>query len=204
LEKIDIKKPAPMPVSVSTDIKTKPAPEKAAGSNYLIARWKAVDRNTDKLKYNIYIKKYSARNWILVKEDTTESELKLNTDLYQDGKYLLRVVVDDSLSNPPAMAKSQDLVSAPFLIDSTAPVISNFSAVGTRLRFNVVDQTSIIARVLYSFDGKIWYPVFPVDMINDSKSETFDVDLKDLGSRNFIFLKALDEFGNCSVFQEEL
>ncbi len=204
LEKIDIKKPTSIPASVSTDIKTKPTPKKAANSNYLIARWRAADRNKDKLKYSIYIKKYNARNWILVKEDITESELKLNTDLYQDGKYLLRVVVDDSLSNPPAMAKSQALVSAPFLIDSTAPVISNFSAAGTRIRFNVVDQTSIIANVLYSFDGKLWYPVFPVDMINDSKSETFDVDLKNLGSQTFIFLKALDEFGNCSVFQEEL
>jgi sugar lactone lactonase YvrE len=204
LKKIEIKKPTPIPARVSTGIKTKPVPKKPVGSNYLIAGWRAADRNKDKLKYNIYIKKYSARNWILVKEDMTGSELKLNTDLYQDGKYLLRVVVDDSLSNPPAMAKSQALVSAPFLIDSTAPVIGNFSAAGTRLRFNVVDQTSLIADVLYSFDGKIWYPVFPVDMINDSKSETFDVDLKDLGSRNFIFLKALDEFGNCSVFQEEL
>jgi sugar lactone lactonase YvrE len=204
LNKTEIKKPTSTPGRDPSDMKTKSPPQKTANSNYLIARWRAVDRNEDKLKYSVYIKKYNARNWILVKEDITGTELKLNTELYQDGKYLLRVEVDDSLSNPPAMAKSQALVSAPFLIDSTAPVISNFSAVGTRIRFNVVDQTSIIANVLYSFDGKLWYPVFPVDMINDSKSETFDVDLKNLRSKTFIFLKALDEFGNCSVFQEEL
>jgi hypothetical protein len=204
LEKIDIKKSTSVPRSSANDIKTKQTPKKAADTDYLIAGWRAVDRNKDKLKYSVYIKKYRARNWILVEEDITGTRLKLNTDLYQDGKYLLRVVVDDSLSNPPAMAQSHILVSAPFLIDSTAPVISNFSAVGTRIRFNVVDRTSIIANVLYSFDGKLWYPVFPVDMINDSKSETFDIDLKNLGSQRSIFLKALDEFGNCSVFQEEL
>jgi sugar lactone lactonase YvrE len=202
VKKIEITKPLPRPEGV--DIKIKPVPEKAVPFSYLNVKWKAEDRNKDKLKYNIYIKKYNARNWILIKEDIPESEFKLNTDLYQDGKYLLRVAADDSLANPPAMARSHALESVPFLIDSTAPVISDFIVTGTHLRFNVKDQTSIIASVLYSFDGKLWYPVFPVDMLNDSKSETYDVDLKNPGTKAIIFLKALDEFGNCSVLQEEL
>jgi len=205
LKKIEIKKPAPkQPVNAyNPDIKTKPTPKKAKDNNFLIVTWEARDLNKDKLKYNIYIKKYNAQNWILIKADINEKTLHLDTRLFQDGKYVLRVVADDSLSNPPSLSKSSDMVSSPFLIDSTAPVVTNFSVTGNRIQFIVEDKTSIISNVFYSFDGKLWYPVFPVDMLNDSKNETFDFNLKNLQAQKFIFLKVLDEFENCKVFQEE-
>ncbi len=205
LKKIEIKKPTPKkPVNAyNPDIKTKTTSEKTIDSNYLIVTWEAGDLNKDKLKYNIYIKKYNAQNWILIKEDINENKLQLETQLFQDGKYVLRVVADDSLSNPPTLSKSSDMVSSPFLIDSTAPVVTNFSVTGNRIQFTVEDKTSIIANVFYSFDGKLWYPVFPVDMLNDSKSETFDFNLKNLRAQKFIFLKVMDEFENRKVFQEE-
>jgi hypothetical protein len=205
VKKIEIKKPAPkQPVNAyNPDIKTKPTPKKAKDNNFLIVTWEAGDLNKDKLKYNIYIKKYNAQNWILIKEDINEKTLHLDTRLFQDGKYVLRVVADDSLSNPPSLSKSSDMVSSPFLIDSTAPVVTNFSVTGNRIQFIVEDKTSIISNVFYSFDGKLWYPVFPVDMLNDSKNETFDFNLKNLQAQKFIFLKVLDEFENCKVFQEE-
>lgn len=205
LKKIEVKKPAPkQPVNVyNPDNKTKTTPKKAKDNNYLMVTWEARDLNKDKLKYNIYIKKYNAQNWILIKEDINERKLQLETRLFQDGKYLLRVVADDSLSNPPSLSKSSDMVSSLFLIDSTAPVVTNFSVTGNRIQFTVEDKTSIISNVFYSFDGKLWYPVFPVDMLNDSKNETFDFNLKNLRAQKFIFLKVMDEFENCKVFQEE-
>jgi hypothetical protein len=205
LKKIEVKKPAPeQPVDAfNPDVKTKPIPKKVKDNNYLIVTWEARDLNKDKLKYNIYLKKYNAQNWILIKEDMAEKTLQLDTQLFQDGKYVLRVVADDSLANPPSLSKSSDLVSSPFLIDSTAPLVTNFSVTGNRIRFTVEDKTSIISNVLYSFDGKLWYPVFPVDMLNDSKNETFDFNLVNLQGKKFIFLKVMDEFENCKVFQEE-
>ncbi|UCH95737.1 MAG: hypothetical protein JSV88_02520 [Candidatus Aminicenantes bacterium] len=205
LKKIEIKKPTSKPAVrvYNASGKTKTTPEKARNTNYLTVLWEAKDLNKDKLKYNIYIKKYNARNWILIKEDITEKKLELDVQLYQDGKYVLRVEADDSLSNPPSMAKSNDLVSSPFLIDSTAPEVSGFSVAGNRIRFTVEDKTSIIANVFYSFDGKLWYPVFPVDTINDSKTENFDFSPGNLQAKKFIFLRVMDEFENCKVFQEE-
>lgn len=205
LKKIEVKKPTPkQPVNVyNPNIKTKITPKKAKDNNYLMVMWEAKDLNKDKLKYNIYIKKYNAQNWILIKEDINEKKLQLDTQLFQDGKYVLRVVADDSLSNPPSLSKSNAMVCSPFLIDSTAPVVTNFSVTGNRIGFTVVDKTSIISNVLYSFDSKLWYPVFPVDMLNDSKNETFDFSLKNLRAKKFIFLKVMDEFENCKVFQEE-
>jgi hypothetical protein len=42
-----------------------------------------------------------------------------------------------------------------------------------------------------------------MDMLNDSKNETFDFNLRNLRAKKFIFLKVMDEFENCKVFQEE-
>jgi hypothetical protein len=205
LKKIEVKKPTPKkPVNVyNPDIKTKTTSKKAKDNNYLIVTWEAGDLNKDKLKYNISIKKYNAQNWILIKEDINEKKLQLDTQLFQDGKYVLRVKADDSLSNPPSLSKSNAMVSSPFLIDSTAPVVTNFSVTGNRIQFTVEDKTSIVSNVFYSLDSKLWYPVFPVDMLNDSKTEAFDFDLKNLRAQKYIFLKVMDEFENCNVFQEE-
>ena len=96
------------------------------------------------------------------------------------------------------------MVSTQFIIDSTAPVISNFSIVNNMINFNVEDKTSIIANVLYSFDGKEWYPVFPNDLINDSKSEKFSFTLKKASSNKILFIKVVDEFNNYKVFQKEI
>ncbi len=205
LKKLEVKKSMPKPPEIIETIGDKvPTPSfKGKVSNSLTAAWEARDLNKDKLKYTVYLKRTDSRNWIPVKEDITETQLDLDTQLYQDGKYVLRVTADDTLSNPPSLAKSNELVSSPFIIDSTAPVAANFSVTGNRLVFTVEDKTSLISKVWYSFDGKLWYPVFPVDMLNDSKLENFDFSINNLQSKKMIFLKVMDEFDNCKVFQEE-
>lgn len=198
---IDIRKPKPKRPTPGSTAKT--AEQNTADSNSLEVRWYASDINNDKLKYNIFIKKENTKSWILVKENTTKRAFLLKTSLYQDGKYLMKITADDALANPPALARSGQLESTPFLIDSMAPVVRDFNVSGTKVRFTVTDQTSIIAGVHYSLDGKLWYPLFPVDMINDSASESFDVEIKELRSGKFIFIKVRDEFDNSNVFQEE-
>lgn len=177
--------------------------EKDNISRYLLVSWLTTDQNNDKLKYNISLKKNNARNWVLIKEDITVNSFKLDTELYEDGVYLLQVNADDSLSNPPSLTKANTLVSSSFIIDSTTPTINGFSVTGEQVRFQVVDKTSIIAQVNYSFDGKLWFPVFPTDMLNDSTSETYDFQLKNLRSRQYIFLQVIDEYDNRGVFQQE-
>jgi hypothetical protein len=204
VKRIDIRKQGPVSPAVTVPGKSLSTQPPAKNSKTLAVTWQAEDPNYDKLKYDIYIKKYNAVNWILVKDDSTENKMDMDMELYQDGKYVLKVDADDSLSNPPSVMKSSSMVSSPFIIDSTPPVISNFSAVGSHIRFNVQDQTSVISRVLYSFDGKLWHPVFPVDGIDDSKTESYDADVKNTGAKKIIFLKAIDEYDNFSVFQAEL
>ncbi len=202
LKKIEILKPNnknPEPGS-KTDQKQK------KDYKYLIIRWEAADANKDKLKYDIFLKKVEHNNWLLVKENITDNKLELKTELFEDGKYLLKITADDSLSNPPSTAKSNSKISVPFLIDSTAPTVKNFSVKDKLITFSVSDETSIIANVLYSVDGEIWYPIFPKDMINDSKVEdySFNLNVNGLSPKKIIFIKAADEFNNHKVFQKEI
>ncbi len=204
LKKIEIKKQEkkknliPSKVSVSA--------QKPTEKNHLTLQWRASDPNQDKLKYNLFLKRVTDRTWMTLKEDITTPGTTLDTQLFEDGKYLLKVVADDSLANPPSISKSTILISSPFLIDSTAPVVTNYSVQYRRVIFTVSDKTSLVAKVLYSYDGKIWFPVFPVDMIADSKSENYDFNLNDIDASKskYIFIKVMDEFDNCKVFQKEL
>lgn len=206
VKRVEVIKPATLVTTTPASDKYRPIPPASVNkpSKYQIIAWQAEDPNMDKLRYTISIKKTNSSNWTTIKEDVTESEMDLDMELYQDGQYVVKIEADDSLSNPPGQVKAGVLISKPFLIDSTAPVTSNFSALGNHIKFTVQDQTSIISSVYYSYDGKLWFPVFPVDMIHDSKSETYDVELKNPGAKKIIFIKTLDEFNNCSVFQAEL
>jgi len=202
LKKIEIGKPDKRAVSHSPGKVAAGTPRK--DQNYLTLAWSARDPNDDKLKYNLFLKKVSDRSWLLFKEDITVPRAELNTRLFEDGKYLLKVEADDSLANPPGMAKTAELISSSFLIDSTAPEIADFVLQGTRLTFTVNDKTSLVAGVMYSYDGKLWYPVFPVDLIADSRSEKYDFNLKSNKDDKYIFIKVIDEFDNNKVFQKEL
>jgi hypothetical protein len=217
LKKIVIKKTVKSfssPVSTtSTEVAAGGAPNPQEPANhYLSLQWDAGDPNKDKLKYNLYLKKTTGAigvDWLLIKEDITTPRATLDTRLYEDGEYRLKVIADDSLANPPDMAETASLVSSPFLVDSTAPELANFSLQpGTYRRavFTVTDKTSLVAGVFYSYDGELWFPVFPVDLIADSRSENYSFTLKDMdaGKNKYIFIKVTDEFDNSKVFQKEL
>ncbi len=216
LKKIVIRKPVKPFASSSPATSTSAATATGGGANpqepanhYLTLQWEASDPNKDKLKYNLYLKKSTGVDWILIKEDITTPRATLDTRLYEDGEYRLKVIADDSLANPPDMTETASLVSSPFLVDSTAPELTNFSlqpGPHRRAVFTVADKTSLVSGVFYSYDGELWFPVFPVDMIADSRSENYSFILKDMdaGKNKYIFIKVTDEFDNSKVFQKEL
>ncbi|MCU0285409.1 MAG: hypothetical protein MUF15_03315 [Acidobacteria bacterium] len=222
LKKIEIQKtgkPAYLQALNEDDVETNEGPSMGAASsaatrceptgNYLTLQWQAGDPNKDKLKYDLFLKKTTDANWLLFKENITANSVKLDTRLYEDGEYRLKINVDDSLSNPPGMVETNSLISSTFLVDSTAPELTNFSITSTqerRIVFIVTDKTSLIAGVFYSYDGKLFYPIFPVDMIADSKSENYDFKLKGINTdkSKSIFIKVTDEFDNSKVYQKQL
>lgn len=197
IEKIEISKPDHM------KIKDKEENKKLKNEKYLNIKWEANDPNDDLLKYNVFIKKFINKNWIILKKDITKKELILWTELFEDGKYLIKVVADDSFANPHSQSQSHTKISQPFFIDSTAPLLSDFIIKNNRISFKAIDTISTISEVCYSFDGNVWFPVFPKDMINDSKSEEYEFDIIKQNSQTIVFIKVSDEFKNYKVFQKE-
>lgn len=205
IEKIEISKPAaqPQPASQPDKTESKTPPDR----KYLTVKWEAKDPNGDRLKYNVFLQKAGADTWLPIKEDITDKTFEIERELFEDGKYLLKITADDFLANPPALAKSTTKISSSFIIDSTAPVVKNFSLLDKQVDFTVADDTSLIAKVFYSLDGKMWYPIFPKDLLNDSRSESYsfsihaDAARKNPGPVRIIFIKVIDEFNNYKVFQ---
>lgn len=173
-------------------------------SKSLEVKWEASDLNRDVLNYTIFIKKENDREWIPFKKNITDTRVNLMTEFYEDGLYELKLVVDDSLSNPPSMAGSNTIISKPFIIDSTAPELSDMTLKGNEITFNVKDRTSLVSEVLYSYDGELWYPLIPEDMITDSMSERYVFKLQPDSQKKIVFFKVSDEYHNSKVYQREL
>jgi len=179
----------------------KPAPVR---KNTLNITWSGDDPNKDELQYSLYLKKINGKHWINFRKDLKAQKTGLNTELYEDGDYVLKIVADDSPTNSPATFRRDTLISRKFTIDSTAPVLTDFTASGGQIAFNVKDASSVISRVQYSLDGKKWSPLDPVDGICDSGSEGFRVSAEILKSERIIFFKIEDECKNSKVFQKEI
>jgi len=171
---------------------------------YLHLSWEATDPNQDRLNFNLFLQKLPGSDWVLLRGNIQEKWLYLDSELFADGKYLLKVQADDSLDNTPAWIKSASKISSPFVIDSTAPLLSEFSFAGGTVSFTANDESSALQQVSYSLDGKDWYPVFPEDMVTDSKVEKFKFVLSNPKNSRVLFIKIVDEFDNYKVFQNSI
>jgi len=161
----------------------------------------------DELRYRAAFRREGELLWRDITrpdEILTKSETEWDTSTLSEGKYRIRVVATDELSNPPETTQQHSLESAPVLVDNTPPVLRGLSLVGRRLRGHAVDGLGPIARVEIAVDGHSdWHPVAPSDGIFDSADEAFDSDVRTLvgpGS-HIVAVRAFDAAGN-SVLQD--
>jgi hypothetical protein len=181
-----------------------PAPESVPPKKYLHVSWVASDPNQDRLNFNLFLQKLPGGEWVQFRDKILEDWLYLDSELYEDGKYLLKVQASDALDNTPAWIKTATKISSPFIIDSTAPVLTGFIVNGNSVSFTVSDEGSALALVNYSLDGKEWLPVFPEDMVTDSKIEKFSFTLTNKQGSRVLFIKTIDEFNNHKVYQKAI
>lgn len=166
--------------------------------------WKAQDPNFDELSYSIYYRGESEPNWKLLVENHLHLEYTLQSGMLPDGDYLIKIQASDMPSNPASKAKSGELVSAPFSLDNTPPVIKVlFREVLEKkaaLRFSVSDTVSSLRKAEFSTDGNAWKAIFSRDGIIDSKTEEFDITTKALGKgQHVVALRVYDATGNVSI-----
>ena len=139
--------------------------------------WKVEDPNADTLQYTLYYKAVSAENWRLLKKELTKAEFEWDITTVADGRYKVRVVATDKLSNPVGWAKSAEKVSPPFDVDNTQPSVGEIKVTpngnGTyKIACEVTDMATAIQKAVYKIDSdENWKTIFPDDGIFDSKSE---------------------------------
>jgi hypothetical protein len=197
-------KPQISQISIQKASEKPPLPDKTPPRKYLHVSWVASDPNQDRLNFSLFLQKLPGGGWVQFRDKIQEDWLYLDCELFEDGKYLLKVQANDALDNTPAWIKTATKISSPFTIDSTAPVLAAFLCSGDRVSFTVSDESSVLALVSYSLDGKAWFPIFPEDMVTDSKSEKFNFTLTDRQGSHVLFIKASDEFNNYKVFQKAI
>ena len=176
----------------------------AGARNPVILTWKASDPNGDNLVYSLYVKSGDETKWHLLKDKIKSSSYMIDPSSLADGQYVALLVASDAPSNPPATARKDQMLSSPFWIDNTPPVVSveHSEVKGSRavVQFRVEDTISPLHNAQISVGGKGWQEIDSDDGIIDSRIETFTVKADKLApGEHIITLRAYDVAGNAGV-----
>lgn len=140
--------------------------------------WKVEDVNKDTLQYTVYYSADGEENWQLLKKELTSPSYDWDITSIADGKYKIKVVATDKLSNPVGWEKSAEKESAPFTIDNTDPDVGEINVEpngnGTfKITCDVSDMMNTVQKAVYKINNdEQWKVIFPDDGIFDSKAET--------------------------------
>ncbi len=183
-------------------------PRKFFQKGSISLQWTGEDRNSDKLEYSIYYRAANSSAYYPLKLNFTENYFTVDANALPDGRYVFKVVVSDTLSNPADLALTDEEETEPIEVDNSSPTVTadapQNSGTKTEITFHAEDKTSIIKRAEYQIDGGEWKPVSPVDGIADSRREDFKVSVI-LGDAkpHVIALRAFDSNANIgSAFAE--
>ena len=163
--------------------------------------WKVQNPDGDALRYELHYRPEGETLWRpILKPDQVLTALKYtwSTEGIPEGRYQIRLTVDDSLSRAPEDVLTDARISAPVLIDNQPPHIRDLQHRNGRIQGQAVDTFSRSARLEYSLDGAPWVPAACADGICDSPSERFDFPLPTGLSPgpHAIAVRAFDEAGN--------
>jgi len=181
-----------------------PGARRQLQNGYRRVSWKSQDQNNDKLNYDLHFQEKNEPNWWILKKDLTRTSYIWDSRMMPDGNYRLKVVADDSKSNPINMAKQAEKISDWFIVDNSGPVIEaspikKVARDSLQISFVVVDELSLIKQVQFSYDVQNWLWIYPTDLVCDSKKEFFQFDI-DWEPNQFhsIVIKAEDSAENSS------
>ena len=168
----------------------------------LTIKWKAEARDDDDLDYEVRIRPEGsgAAEWIKLGDDapTTKKELKWDLASVPDGVYEAQILASDEPSNGSARARTDEVISAPFIVDHRRPVIDEARVQGAKISARARDEGSHIHDVGYAIDGGPFRAASPADGLFDADNEPFEValpaDLKP--GKHRVVLRARDAFGN--------
>ena len=167
-------------------------------------RWTASDPDQDELVYSLYFRGEAETEWKLLEDDLKVNSFALENDVLPDGRYRVKVVASDAAANPSGTAKTAEMVSAPFLVDSTPPQVEVVQTTRGRdsatARFRAFDAASVLIRAEYALDADPLVPLLADDGIIDSREEMFTVTVKPPdGREHLLTVRLYDAAGNVGV-----
>jgi hypothetical protein len=170
----------------------------------LAVRWAAGDENGDTMEYKVELRGAGETEWKLLKDKIKDKHVGWDSTAYADGEYVSRVTATDAPDNPPGQELTGRLVSAPFLIDNTAPQISGLSSARSagkvEIRWKVRDASSFIQSAEYSVDGGAWLVALPTTRISDSAEHDYLLALEGIAAgEHTIAVRVSDDYDNQSV-----
>ena len=166
--------------------------------------WQAEDPDGDRLVYALYFRGEDEREWKVLKTNLHDASLTFDGDALADGKYYFRVIASDREVNPPSMARTAELTSAPVLIDNTPPAITigpvQRTAAGATVEFEAVDSASALRRCEYSLDAAGWVPAEAADGVIDSPREKFVLHIANVPpGEHLLVVRAVDASNNAGL-----
>ena len=131
-------------------------------------------------------------------EIVTQTKYSWDTASVPAGRYIVKLVADDSLQNDPRDVLSDEQLSAPVLVDNRPPEVTKLSFSGGKLKGQAKDGFSPLAGLEYSIDSGSWMPLMPTDGLFDEQQESFELTVpQGLSKRpHAISVRATDQLGN--------
>jgi WD40 domain-containing protein len=180
-------------------------PQGTQQKGYQSVLWTAHDDNDDEMRYAVYFRGESEREWKLLKDNLDQKFYSWDTTTLPDGAYYLKIAATDASSNSPALALKTERESERFEVDNTPPVVEDLRvgptsgkmSGGHAASFTARDASSSIERTQYSLDGGDWILVVPNTGISDALVEHYDFGLPALApGEHTIAVRAYDRFEN--------
>ena len=170
--------------------------------------WKADDANGDTLVFDVFYRPVADARFRSLRKGLTEAVLAWDTSTVPNGRYVIRVTASDAPTNPPALALSGERESLPFEVDNTPPTVTAtlVDKAPTRVRAIARDDSSLIRRAESSVDGGRWEEIRPLDGINDSREETYEMKPEGLAKPgpHILVIRAFDLLGNAATARVEI
>jgi hypothetical protein len=188
---------------VESGVRRRPRPQSRRGFDpgARSVTWQASDPNDDDLAYDVYYRAVDETSWKQMRSKIDEDFVTWDSTAMPDGTYVFRVVASDAPSNPAGRALQAEKLSEPFDVDNTPPRIEEIKAQvqpsGIKVTFAASDSFSIIRDTAYAIDAGDWESIQPIDGVNDSQVEKYDLALpRPSTGEHSIVVRSTDAAGN--------
>lgn len=173
--------------------------------------WEATDANNDTLTYTLEARRLGTdQPFVEIDDEIEGTSYEWDTRTMPEGRYELRLTASDAPDNVAGQVRTARRVSAPVVVDNSAPAIEDLKvgrgekAGDVTVAADVSDELSPIVEVRYKLNSEDeWAAVLPADRIYDSTNESVAFTITGLSpGRHVVSVRAVDALGNARYAAE--